>query len=348
LADRAEALMKIFCCPICHGALRGQAFEEQTYWECVRGHGIFVRNGLFFHFPKVSSPHKKSLNTRSLSCPGCSGRLEISKEHLSCRHCSSHWLGESDAALFRKWKERLAEEEKTLRHDGDVVFLPRFGGLSGAKCESSSFTVLWMVFALLATFFLQVHLPGFGYYAVFYPSDPFHNFGANFFVSLLSHANTQHLCCNLFFLFLVGNVVERHLAKKGVLLLFLLSGVAANLVQMAIGSPYPTLGASGGIAGLVTALVLLEPKAHLTLSLWPFPKARLFFPCELLAILWLLIEIHGLLQPVDGINHWAHLSGAVAGFLCVQLGLIGKATSESKAPGTPAVGVSPARPALWR
>lgn len=328
--------MKIFCCPVCHNPLRGQTHKGQLYRECPHGHGIFVRDALFFYFPRNFRPNKKpqkqNLSTRSTSCPGCGGHLEDSGWYSSCRSCSSHWLGESGAGVFKEWKEREAEEEKAMRFNGPPVLLPSIGGISFARSEGFSPTVLWMALALLGMFFLQIHMPALGRYAVFYPTDPFFNFGANFFLSLLSHGNTQHLCSNLFFLLIIGSLVEKHLAKQGVLLLFFLSGVAANFAQIAAGLPNPTLGASGGIAGLVMALVLLEPKAHVSLALWPNPNARIYLPCELLAMLWLLVEIYGLLRPVDGINHWAHLSGAFAGFLCLQLRIVAKVTEEERAP----------------
>jgi membrane associated rhomboid family serine protease len=352
LSDREQGIMKIFCCPICHDPLRGQTHEGQLYRECPQGHGLFVRDALFFHFSKECRPYKEPqkqyLSTAILSCPGCNGRLEKSQGYFSCRSCSSHWLGEAGAVAFKKWKERVTEDEKTAALNGPAAFLPWISGLSSAKPEGFSSTVLWMAFALVAMFFVQAHIPALGRYAVFYPTDPFHNFGANFFVSLFSHGNIQHLCSNLFFLLTVGSLVERHLEKGGALLIFFLSGVAANIAQIAFGLPYPTLGASGGIAGLVAALVLLEPKAHLTFSLGPIPNARLYLPCELLALLWLLIEIHGLLRPVYGINHWAHLSGAFAGFLCLQLKLVTAVAEEERRPDTPSVGVNPARPVLWR
>lgn len=344
--------MKVFCCPICHSALRGQTHEGQLYRECPHGHGLFVRSALFFHLPKEcrgdKKPQKQNLSIKSLSCPGCNGHLEDSRGHFTCRPCSSHWLGESEGAAFKKWKEKSAEDEKAIRLNDATAYLPWISGLSSAKPERVSSTFLWMAFVLIATFFLQAHIPALGRYAIFYPSDPFHNFGANFFLSLLSHGNIQHLCSNLFFLLVIGSLVERHLVKEGALLIFFLSGVVANIAQIAAGLPNPTLGASGGIAGLVVALILLEPKAHLTLSLWPFPNARLYLPCELLALLWLLIEMQGLLRPVDGINHWAHLSGALVGFLCLQLRLVTKAAELERTPGTPSAGVNPARPVIWR
>jgi len=339
--------MNIFCCPICHGALRGQSYEDQVYRECPKGHGVFVRSGLFFRFPKVSRPNKKS-TTKSLACPACSGGLESSQGSLVCRHCSSHWLGESEAAAFKKGIEALAEEEKAMRLEAHPPFIPSIGGLSGVKAEGLSPTIIWMAFVLLAAFFLKLHLPAIGSYTVFYPTDPFYNFGANFFLSLHSHGNAWHLCSNLFFLVFMGSLIERHLSKQGVLGIFVLSGVAANLTQIVVGLPHPTMGASGGVAGLVVALVLLEPKAHLTFSFWPSPNARFYLPCELLAVLWLLVEIHGLVKPVEGINHWAHLSGAFAGFLCLQLGFVSKAPEAGRTPGTPSLKGNPARPALWR
>lgn len=344
--------MKIFCCPICHGPLRDQTHEGQLYRECPQGHGIFVRAGLFFHLPKdwhADKKHRKqNLSIMILSCPGCSASLEDGQGYFSCRPCSSHWLGEFGAAAFKKWKEKVTENEKATRLEGLAALLPWISGLSSTKSAGSSSTVLWMAFVLIATFFLQVHMPALGRYSVFYPSDPFHNFGANFFLSLFAHGNTQHLCSNIFFLLLIGSLVERHLVKHGALLIFFISGLAANIAQIVAGLPHPTLGASGGVAGLAMALVLLEPKAHLTFSLWPFPNARLYLPCELLALFWLLIEIHGLLRPVDGINHWAHLSGAFAGYLCLQLRLVTKLAEEERAPGTPSGGAAPARPIIGR
>lgn len=341
--------MRIFRCPACRDPLVGKPHEGRLYRECHRGHGIFATEGLLFPFLKTRGKYKQLLYTKNLACPGCSAPLDHSPSLPFCRACSSYWLSAPEASAFKDLEKNRIEAEKIEALTAPTLFLPWLGGLSRAGNHAPSTTVLWLVFALMTTYFLQAHLPALGQYAVFYPGDPLRNFGINFFLSLISHGNTHHLCINLFFLAIVGTLVERRLGRPGTLQVFFLSAVAGNLAQMILGLPHPTLGASGGIAGLVAALSLLEPEAHFTFSARPFSKARLDLPFELVAFFWLLSELHGLLRPGDGINHWAHLTGAAVGFLCVWLGSVTTTTNEEKrTPGTSPTGANPARLPILR
>lgn len=337
MADR-EKPMKVFLCPICHGPLLNQTYEGQFYRECRHGHGILVRDSLFVLY-LGGRQAKQNLSKQERNCPGCKKLLKCSKETFYCPTCQSHWLEKPHAEAFKEWS---IETQRGQESSGPL--LPWIGGLSKISKKSST-SILWLAFTLLGMFFLQSHMPSLNPYTMFYPSDPLQNFGLNFFLSLLCHGSIQHLGVNLLFLIILGTLVDKHLENLGVLQIFLLSGITGNLLQVAMGISNPTLGASGGVAGLVVALALLEPNAHFTLSPQTLVKGNIILPYDLVIVLWLIIEFRGLYRPEAGTNHWAHLTGAIVGFLCIQLSLVSKATDGEKAkPSRPSIGESPARP----
>jgi membrane associated rhomboid family serine protease len=133
------------------------------------------------------------------------------------------------------------------------------------------------------------------------------------------HANLTHLLFNMFALFMFGGELERLFGKRRYLELYLVSVVAAALMQLAVSSlagsaPYPTVGASGGIFGLLLAFGMCFP--HRTILL-------LFPPIPLPA--WLFVTLYGALELVlgvtgteEGVAHFAHLGGMLGAWLVLR------------------------------
>jgi membrane associated rhomboid family serine protease len=145
--------------------------------------------------------------------------------------------------------------------------------------------------------------------------------------SLFLHAGWLHLLGNLAFLLVFGDDVEGRLPRARFLALYLLSGLAAALAQIAATphSALPLVGASGAIAGVLGAFLVLFPRARLTGVL---PVGCLVLPLRSRAFLfipgWFALQLVGaLLAPpgsaAGGVAWYAHLAGFVAGPLLLLL-----------------------------
>jgi len=129
----------------------------------------------------------------------------------------------------------------------------------------------------------------------------------------------------MIFLWIFGNNVEDALGRGRYLVLYLGSGVAAALSQ-ALSSPadrVPMIGASGAIAGVVGAYLLLYPWAKVHVFLWIVIFFRIVtVPAWILLGLWFAMQlVSGLMRPTGspGVAFWAHVGGFVSGLILVVL-----------------------------
>ncbi|MGB6310027.1 MAG: rhomboid family intramembrane serine protease [Steroidobacteraceae bacterium] len=143
--------------------------------------------------------------------------------------------------------------------------------------------------------------------------------------SLFLHGSWMHLLGNMLFLWIYGHKVEDAMGHARYLAFYLLCGVVAILAQAQAnpGSPYPIIGASGAISGVLGAYLLLFPRARiLTLVLLPFFFTTLRMPAMLLLLLWLAVQLLSDLALPDGgasVAFRAHIGGFLAGMLLVPL-----------------------------
>ena len=118
------------------------------------------------------------------------------------------------------------------------------------------------------------------------------------------HGGWMHLLGNMLFLWIYGDNVEDAMGHLRFVLFYLVCGIAAVFAQ-ALGdpdSPYPIIGASGAISGVLGAYLLLFPRAKvLTLVLLPFFVTTLRMPAMLLLLLWFAAQLverfHGFRGP---------------------------------------------------
>jgi membrane associated rhomboid family serine protease len=143
--------------------------------------------------------------------------------------------------------------------------------------------------------------------------------------SMFLHGGWLHLIGNMVFLWIFGNNVEDALGRGRYLLLYLGSGVAAALSQ-ALSSPddrVPMIGASGAIAGVLGAYLLLYPWAKVHVFLWIVIFFRIVtVPAWILLGLWFVMQlVSGLTRPAGspGVAFWAHVGGFVSGLILVLL-----------------------------
>ena len=153
------------------------------------------------------------------------------------------------------------------------------------------------------------------------------------FVTLLSsqflHGGFLHLGSNLLYLWIFGDNVEDRLGHARFLLLYLGSGIIAALTQILAtpGSAVPMVGASGAIAGVLGAYLLLFPAARIVTLI---PTLGLLLetvelPAFFVLGLWFLLQwIQGMtaigeVADVGGIAFWAHMGGFISGMIGVVL-----------------------------
>ncbi len=133
------------------------------------------------------------------------------------------------------------------------------------------------------------------------------------------HGSLQHLIFNMLGLVTFGSDLERLWGPRRYISLILISTIAAALIQQAVsyssGAQFPTVGASGGIYGLLLAFALTFPNRTLTLIFPPIPmKARTF------ALVFGGIELFsGVTGSVAGVAHFAHLGGMLGALILMLL-----------------------------
>jgi membrane associated rhomboid family serine protease len=147
-----------------------------------------------------------------------------------------------------------------------------------------------------------------------------------FLTNLFLHSSWLHLVFNLWLLWIFGDNVEDRMGPWRFLAFFLLCGVLANLVHVAINrmAVTPAVGASGAIAGVLAAYFYLFPYAKVIVWIFPLP---LFVPVPAILFLglWVIFQAHQATtamlthQPYASIAWWGHLGGFAAGFLLFRL-----------------------------
>jgi membrane associated rhomboid family serine protease len=138
--------------------------------------------------------------------------------------------------------------------------------------------------------------------------------------SAFLHGNLLHLLLNMVGLASFGGDVERVLGSRRYLSLYFTAVVAAALVQLAVVSasagaaPHATVGASGGVFGVLLAFGMLFPNRVVMLVFPPIPM-----PARLLVTVFAVIELtNGVLGTSAGIAHFAHLGGMLGAFLLLR------------------------------
>lgn len=179
-----------------------------------------------------------------------------------------------------------------------------------------------LLIANVAIFGLQVltqnaFLPAFALWPIASPQYP----GAPSFEvwQLLTygflHGDWTHLFFNMFALYMFGGDVERLLGPRRFLQYYLVCVVGAAVTQLVVMSgistpPLPTVGASGGVFGLLLAFGMAFPRRRIMLIFPPIPM-----PAWLFVTLYGLLELYlGVTGSQVGVAHFAHLGGMAAGY----------------------------------
>lgn len=289
--------------------------------------------------------------TSGLKCPSCRQLFEevqVAGEVRRitadvCRRCQVLWLdaGEFEAlptapgspsttasplptAKYR-YSTRQFDQEKPLQTGSLGSEENLLLGLLELPCEANNplTRTPWLTY-LLAVFIAVVSGLGFAHpelvtqYFGFIPAQAWRLGGSTWVTHFFVHAGLFHLLGNLYFFVVCGDNCEDVLGPLGFLLLLGLATVSGAALWWTFQptQTIPGIGASGGISGLIIFYACQFPHARFSL-LWFFRWVSI--PAVLFLGFWFLKELFGGFFQMKGyslgVNHLAHVGGAISGFL---------------------------------
>ena len=132
------------------------------------------------------------------------------------------------------------------------------------------------------------------------------------------HGSLLHLAFNMFALYMFGGAIERVFGTRRYLVFYFASVVSAAITQLAFamftGGVYPTIGASGGVFGLLLAYGIYFPHNRIMLLFPPIP-----LPARVFVVLYAVLELFlGVTGSQEGVAHFAHLGGMIGGFALLR------------------------------
>jgi membrane associated rhomboid family serine protease len=176
-----------------------------------------------------------------------------------------------------------------------------------------------LLIACIAVFVAQQFVPLERSFALWPVDDYAHRFQVWQVVSYgFLHGGFTHLLFNMFALYMFGPEIERLVGSKRFAIYYGVCVVTAALTQLLVqhlenGPSIATVGASGGIFGLLLAYGLAFPHRKLMLIFPPIPMPA-----------WLFVTLYGLLELYLGVSgrnagvaHFAHLGGMIGGFVLI-------------------------------
>lgn len=146
--------------------------------------------------------------------------------------------------------------------------------------------------------------------------------------SMFLHGGLLHIGSNMLYLWIFGDNVEDRFGHLRYLGFYFLCGIFASVTHIAVNvnSTVPSIGASGAIAGVLAAYLIMFPHAPVRtlLIIGPFLYLTRINAVFLIGFWFVTQLISGLVElvgvsPEDGVAFWAHIGGFVAGFLLTPL-----------------------------
>lgn len=168
-----------------------------------------------------------------------------------------------------------------------------------------------LIVANVIAFAMQSYVPGFTERLRLNPVDPQ---AVTFITYAFMHGGWMHIAGNMLFLYIFGNNVNDKMGQWGYLAFYLAGAVFAGLLYALVPSQtLPILGASGAIAAVTGAYLVLFPRSNVTVLFFFFIVA----PYEI-ASLWFILfffvyDIWANFSQTDGVAHVAHIAGTLFG-----------------------------------
>jgi membrane associated rhomboid family serine protease len=160
------------------------------------------------------------------------------------------------------------------------------------------------------------------------PLAPFGNIYATLLTSMFLHGGLLHIGSNMVYLWVFGDNVEDDFGHLSYAIFYTVCGLFAGLahVFMNLGSTVPSIGASGAIAGVLGAYLVMYPQAQIRtlLFLGPFitmPRISALFLIGFWFVIQLLsgfVSLGVQTEQTSGVAVWAHVGGFLAGFVLVH------------------------------
>ncbi len=150
---------------------------------------------------------------------------------------------------------------------------------------------------------------------------------SDIFTSMFMHAGIAHIAGNMLYLWIFGDNVEDRLGSFKYLLFYLAGGLAASLTHLLFNpsSQIPTVGASGAIAAVLGAYLVMYPRSRIaTFIPLGFFMRLAMVPASVVLGFWFILQLfNGFLSigaaDVGGVAFWAHIGGFVAGVVLAKL-----------------------------
>ena len=145
--------------------------------------------------------------------------------------------------------------------------------------------------------------------------------------SMFLHGGWMHIISNMLYLWIFGDNVEDRLGLPVYAAFYLVAGIGASLAQVAVNpaSTIPTIGASGAIAGVLGAYLVMFPRTRVRTLILAFRFIRIVeLPALVVLGLWFVLQIFSGLASVTsmatgGVAWFAHIGGFVIGLLAGAL-----------------------------
>ncbi len=294
----------------------------------------------------------KATEASLLACPFCRTQMksfEVSDPPImldSCKPCVTVWFEAGEFELLPegvsespeqalltaleaegKWKidQQAARSQAYSRDPPDEwwKWVPAVIGLpvkylnaetTGRPWATWSLSALIIIVSVLAFSNLEAAVDTFG----MIPAHAWRYGGVTFLTSFFLHAGFLHLFGNLYFFLLFGGEVEDFLGWWRFLTLIFVSAVVGDVFHI-LGEPrsdLPSIGASGGISGVLVFYACQFPGARLGLFLWRMGWVQL--PALGAFVLWFLLQLLTMWEQMHGFSHvsaLAHLGGVTTGFV---------------------------------
>src|SRR4051794_38422202 len=146
------------------------------------------------------------------------------------------------------------------------------------------------------------------------------------FTAMFMHGSLLHIGGNMLFMWIFGNNIEDSMSRWRFVLFYLLGGIVATAVQVAVdpNSTTPTLGASGAIAAVLGGYALLYPRARVTTLIFIIIFVTVIqLPALLVLGGWFLLQLldasQNPVQGAGGVAYFAHIGGFIFGLLLIRL-----------------------------
>ncbi|MFO6423218.1 rhomboid family intramembrane serine protease [Motilimonas sp. KMU-193] len=327
-------------CPCCYKQpLKQTQYQNQEVDLCTECGGLWFEGGeLEASYAHQQQQHSLKdnigayVNTSDKACPDCSKSLDTFKiidnfdvEIDLCTSCNGVWIDKHELEQVEhtpSLRQAMLALNKTNNFASYIFqFITQMPVEYNLKPKHfpvvtvSLIVINFLVFILTLTGLVPEPLLS---QALVMDPIYFSNAPWTLLTYQFLHGSWLHILGNMYFLYVIGDNLEDALGKVPYLLLYLGFGVIGGLAFYGVhlGEMAPMVGASGAVAGLFGAYIVLFRKAKLS-YMFVIYQARL--PAWAYFMIWLGLNIYGFVQSSAGVAWSAHIGGFIAGLIAGKL-----------------------------